>query len=169
MTRYRRMSTFSRSAMDFACASGRTLKPMMIALEADASVTSDSLIAPTPPWMTLTTTSSLESFTRLCFTASTEPCTSAFTMIGSSLTFPALICENRSSKESFAFVSSISLFLLSAMNVSAKLLASFSFWWAMKISPAFGTSLRPRISTGVDGPASLTRLPLSSIMARTLP
>ena len=36
---------FSRSAMDFACASGRTLKPIMIALEADASVTSDSLIA----------------------------------------------------------------------------------------------------------------------------
>ena len=52
-------------------------------------------------------------------------------MIGSSLTFPALIWENRSSKESFAFVSSMSLFLLSAMNVSAKLLASFSFWCAM--------------------------------------
>ena len=32
-----------------------------------------------------------------------------------------------------------------------------------------GTSLRPKISTGIDGPASLTRRPLSSTIARTLP
>ena len=150
-------------------ASGRTLKPMMMALEAEARVTSDSLMVPTPPWITFTTTSSLESFTRLCFTASTDPCTSAFTMMGSSFTFPALIWENRSSRDNFAFVSSINLFFPSVMKVSAKLLASFSFWRATNTSPALGTSLRPRISTGVDGPASFTRLPLSSIMARTLP
>ena len=42
--------------------SGRTLKPTMMALEVVASMTSLSLIAPTPPWMTLTRTSSLESF-----------------------------------------------------------------------------------------------------------
>ena len=48
--------------MDFAVASGRTLKPIMMALEADARVTSDSLMAPTPPWITFTTTSSLDSF-----------------------------------------------------------------------------------------------------------
>ena len=155
--------------MDFAVASGRTLKPIMIALDAAARLTSDSLIAPTPPWMTLTTTSSLDSFIRLCFTASTEPCTSALTISGSSFTFPALIWENRSSRESFIFVSSINLFLLSEIKVSAKLLASFSFSGCTNTSPAFGTSLRPRISTGVDGPASLTRRPLSSIIARTRP
>ena len=45
------MSTFSRSATSPALRSGRTLKPMMIAFDADASSTSDSLIAPTPLWM----------------------------------------------------------------------------------------------------------------------
>ena len=39
----------------------------------------------------------------------------------------------------------------------------------INISPAPGTSLRPSISTGVEGSASLTLLPLSSIIARTLP
>ena len=45
------MSTFSRSATSAALRSGRTLKPMMIAFDAVASSTSDSLIAPTPVWM----------------------------------------------------------------------------------------------------------------------
>jgi len=40
--------TVSRSATSAAFRSGRTLKPMMIALEADARSTSDSLMAPTP-------------------------------------------------------------------------------------------------------------------------
>ena len=41
------MSTFSRSATSAALRSGRTLKPMMIAFDAVASSTSDSLMAPT--------------------------------------------------------------------------------------------------------------------------
>ena len=155
--------------MDFAVTSGLTLKPMMMALEAEARDTSDSLMAPTPPWITFTITSSLDSFTRLCFTASTEPCTSALTMIGSSLMLPALIWLNKSSSDNLAFVSSSNLFLPSEINVSAKFLASFSFTVPTRTSPAFGTSLSPRISTGVDGPASLTLRPLSSIMARTFP
>ena len=107
-------------------------------------ITSDSLIAPTPPWMTFDNNFLVGQFgTRLCFTASTEPCTSAFTMIGSSLTFPALIWMNRSSKDSFAFVSSISLFLLSEMNVSAKLLASFSF----SVSDEYLTCVRNIVKT----------------------
>ena len=61
----------------------------MMAFDALARETSDSVIAPTPPWITFTTTSSLESLTRLCFTASTEPCTSAFTIIGNSFKLPA--------------------------------------------------------------------------------
>ena len=50
------MSTPSRSAVSFATVSVRTLNPMMIAFDVDANVTSDSLIAPTPAWMILTTT-----------------------------------------------------------------------------------------------------------------
>ena len=46
---------------------------MIMAFDAEAKITSDSLIAPTPPCITFTTTSSFESLTRLCFTASTEP------------------------------------------------------------------------------------------------
>ena len=83
------MSTFSLSAAAFAIASGRTLNPMMIALDAEAKITSDSLMAPTPPCTTLIITSSLESFMRLCFTASTDPCTSAFTTRFNSFTLPA--------------------------------------------------------------------------------
>ena len=49
------------------------LNPMIIAFEADASITSDSLIAPTPECIHLTATSSFESLSKLAFTASTEP------------------------------------------------------------------------------------------------
>ena len=66
-------------------------------------------------------------------------------------------------------VSSSRRFLFSETKVAAKFLASLSFSVTTRISPAFGTSLSPRISTGVEGPASFTFLPLSSIMARTLP
>ena len=74
------MSIFSRSAVSRTLLSGRTLKPMMMAFEAEASMMSVSVIAPTPPWMQRTRTSSLESFSRDCLTASTEPCTSALMM-----------------------------------------------------------------------------------------
>ena len=36
-------------------------------------------------------------------------------------------------------------------------------------SPAWGTSCRPWISTGIEGPASSTDFPVSSVMARTRP
>ena len=49
-----------------ALASGRTLKPTMMALEVEASITSLSLMAPTAQWMTRTRTSSLDSFSRDC-------------------------------------------------------------------------------------------------------
>ena len=124
---------------------------------------------PTPPCITLTITSSLESLTRLCLTASTEPCTSAFMIRSSSFMLPACICSNKASSETLCLVSSRSFFLPSAMNVSAIFLASFSLSVAIIISPALGTSLRPSISTGIEGVASLTLLPLSSIMALILP
>ena len=140
-----------------------------MALLAAAKATSDSLIEPTPPCITLTCTSSLESLTSDSFTASTEPCTSALIITGSSFKFPALICVNRSSRLSFALVSSISLFLFSDIKVAANALASLSFSVATKISPALGTLSSPSISTGVDGVACFNLIPLSFIIARTLP
>ena len=77
--------------MSFALASGRTLKPTMMALDVEASMTSDSLMAPTAQWMTRTRTSSLVSFSREALTASAEPCTSAFTMMFRSFSSPCWI------------------------------------------------------------------------------
>jgi hypothetical protein len=51
------------------------------------------LIAPTPAWSSETLTFSLERFCRACERTSTEPATSAFRMIGSSLIRPSWIFE----------------------------------------------------------------------------
>ena len=56
------MSTFSCSASSCALRSGRTLKPMMMAFEAEASSTSVSVIAPTPERSTFSRTFSFDSF-----------------------------------------------------------------------------------------------------------
>ena len=74
---------------------------MMMAPEALASMTSDLFTAPTPVWMTFTRTSSLLIFSRLCFTASALPCTSALTMMSSSLRSPSAIWLNRLSRVTF--------------------------------------------------------------------
>ena len=47
--------------------------------------------------------------------------------------------------------------------------ARFSLSTTTISSPASGTASRPWISTGTDGPASLTWAPLSSVIARTRP
>ena len=60
--------------------SGRTLKPMIVAFVADASVMSFSLMPPTPRCTNASFTSSRSSLRRLSVRASSEPCTSAFTM-----------------------------------------------------------------------------------------
>ena len=52
----------SRFAASRAYASGRTLKPMMVAPSMPASMTSFSVTAPTPLWIVRTRTSLLESF-----------------------------------------------------------------------------------------------------------
>ena len=49
------------------------LNPIINAFEAAAKVISVSVIAPTAPWITLTLTSSVESFSKDCLIASTEP------------------------------------------------------------------------------------------------
>ena len=52
---------------------------------------------------------------------------------------------------------------------SLNILASFSLSKTIKSSPAFAAPLIPKISTGVDGEASLIFFPLSLIIALTFP
>ena len=59
--------------------------------------------------------------------------------------------------------------MLSCALFSLKVFASFSLSRTIKSSPAFDAPLIPKISTGVDGDASLIFLPLSSIIALTFP
>src|SRR5947209_6777014 len=77
MTECCRISTRSRAAMSSAFRSGRTLNAMMMALDADASSTSDSFTAPTPEWMIRIFTFSSDSFVSVSASTSAEPCTSA--------------------------------------------------------------------------------------------
>ena len=67
---------------------------MISAFEAIARFTSDSLMPPTAAYTSWTFTSSFDSFASDCDSASCEPCTSAFTMIGSIFTSPAVISVN---------------------------------------------------------------------------
>src|SRR3712207_8194437 len=93
MIEWRRISTASCFATSAARASGRTLKPMITTAEdddpacvAEPSSTSDSVIAPTPDRITFTLTRSVESFCKVDFNTSTDPCTSALMITSSSLT-----------------------------------------------------------------------------------
>ena len=73
MIEYCFISTLSFSASAFAVGTGLTLNAIIIALETFASVTSDSVTAPTAECITFTLTSSLDNFSNDCFTASTVP------------------------------------------------------------------------------------------------
>ena len=85
----RRISTFSCSASACALRSGRTLKPMMMAFDAEASSTSVSVMAPTPECSTRILTLSFESFCSVSVSTSAEPPTSALRMM---LQFLDLAC-----------------------------------------------------------------------------
>ena len=69
---------------------GRTLKPMMTASEAAASITSDSVMPPTPSRITRTVTCSCGSFAISSASASSEPATSALMTRLSSASSPSL-------------------------------------------------------------------------------
>ena len=73
MIEYVLMSTCSLSAVDVAPIEGLTLNPIIMALDADASITSDSVMAPTPEWITFTRTSSLLIFSSELLRASIDP------------------------------------------------------------------------------------------------
>ena len=84
---------------------------MTMAFEAEASSTSDSLIAPTPLWMIRIFTLSSVSFVSVSASTSAEPCTSALMMIGSSLMPPSAICCLSDSSVSRPPLSAVRLFL----------------------------------------------------------
>ena len=138
--------------MELTAALGLTLKPITTAPEVPASMMSDSLIAPTPVCTILTLTLSLDSFSREDTIAPTEPCTSPLTIRFSSLTSPSWIWLNSSSSVVLEFLARTSSLSLSC-RFSAISLATFSSFTALNTSPACGTSVRPRISTAVAGPA----------------
>ncbi len=105
MTRYRRMSTFSFSACWRDLPVGRTLKPMMMASEAAARVTSVSVMPPTAECTTLMRTSDWSILSKASRSASMEPCTSALTMRFRSVCLPSSMRLNRSSRLIWALVS----------------------------------------------------------------
>ena len=85
------------SASSRALRSGRTLKPMIVALEVAASWMSFSVMPPTPRCTKASLTSSRSSLRRLSVSASSEPCTSAFTIRFSVAASPAWIWLKMSS------------------------------------------------------------------------
>ena len=147
---------------------GRTLNPTIIASEADANNTSDSVIAPTPLWMMLTCISSVDNFWNESVNASTDPSTSPFNMMLSSLKSPRAIRLPISSKVICRCVRT-DCSRTSWVRFAAICFASFSSSNTLNRSPAVGAPSSPSKDTGVDGPASVNSFPRSSCIARTLP
>ena len=127
---------------------------------------------PTPRWTKLSFTSSRSSLRRLSVTASREPWTSALSTRLSVAVSPRWICSKRSS--SLAPV---------AAEATGRCPDRRNRWarasprvravaWSLATrssSPACGGSENPSTCTGIEGSASLTWSPWSSIRALTLP
>ncbi len=140
-----------------------------MALEADASRTSFSLMAPTALCrMRIFTLSVLSRFSRV-WMASFEPCTSTFRTMGSSLIWPCCIFSNRVSRLTrvFIFRRISSRCFCCRKRLSCLALDTSSV--AKNFSPACGRLSRPRIITGWEGPAISRRLLFSSCIARIFP
>ena len=126
---------------------------MMIACDADASMTSDSLIAPdagvddAEPHLGL-----LDLVERRPPARPTEPCTSPLMMMLSSLSPPSLMRAKRSSSVTRPAVRQLlgaeALVALAGHLAGGPLVLDHP-----EASPASTTPPRPRTSTGIDGPA----------------
>ena len=158
----------SLSAMLRALPEGLTLKPIIIASDAEANRTSDSVMAPTALWTILTCISSVDNFSNESDKASTEPSTSPFKMIFNSLNSPNAIRLPISSRVKCFWVLTLCS-LTSCVLLDAICLASFSSANTLNLSPACGAPSKPNTETGIDGPAELIWLPLSSYNALTFP
>ena len=100
--------------------------------------------------------------------ASSEPCVSDLTMHESSFFSSAPIWPSSASSES-ALVCESSCSLRMRAVSSASVRARFSSSMTRNSAPASGTPERPVHLIGVDGGASFTRRPWSSMSERTLP
>src|SRR6202162_5059364 len=165
---WRRISTPFFSASTSALRSGRTLKPMMMAPDADARSTSLVLIAPTPAWRSEILTFSLERPWIACERTSTDPATSAFTIRGSSLIRPSWILLKSWSSEILeeAAITLSRSFCWRKETIERAFVSSSTTW---NVSPARGRSSKPVTSTGVAAPPTATFAPRSSCMERTRP
>ena len=163
-----RISTSSVSAILRAVPVGRTLKPTIIASEAAASMISESLIAPTAPWITLTCIFSVDSLMSESLSASTEPSTSALTITLSSLKSPIAMRRPISSKP-ICFLVRIDCSRWSCSRLLAISRASCSVGNTLNSSPACGAPFKPRIEHGSPGLTSLMRCPRSLNIALIRP
>ena len=100
--------------------------------------------------------------------ASTEPCTSPFKINRSSVTLPSSILLKRLSKLVFWYSRMVSDRSFSSRS-SAICRAIFSSSRTTKFTPTSGTLLKPEISTGIAGPASIIVSPTSLNIARIRP
>ena len=146
---------------------------MMVALAVAANWMSFSLIPPTPRCTKASWTSSRSSRRRPSVTASREPWTSALTIRLRVAASPRWICSKMSSKRAPPERACESRPMLAWrrqwLRFSATRPASFSLGATTKATPGSATSSRPSNWTGVDGPASSTEMPWSSIRARARP
>ena len=150
------MSTPSRSPARRASASGRTLKPMMIASEAEASITSDSLMPPVWEWMMLIATRSCGTLAISSWSASREPATSALRTMLSSLMSPSWARAKTSSRLTLRAWRRARASVLSRLARSwASWRARRSFSTACTNSPASETPSKPSTSTGMPGAGGL--------------
>src|SRR5438046_531237 len=117
--------------------------------------------------MPLSLTSSVDSRSSDSVSASTAPCTAALSTSRSALTSPVLICWCKPSRVMRVAALTLAFSLSARMVAICRALRSSET--ATRTSPAEGTPLRPRISTGSDGPADFTLRPPASSRARIRP
>ena len=133
-------------------------------------MTSDSLMPPTPRWMTLTDTSSCGSRAISSSTASSEPDTSALSTRLSSLSSPSRARLKTSSSETLLPERrAIASVFRRLARSPASWRARRSFSTTRTNSPASGTPSKPSTSVGSPGSARLTLSPRKSLIARTRP
>ena len=116
----------------------------------------------------LTCISSVVSFWSESDKASTDPSTSPFKIIFNSLKSPTFKRRPISSRVIF-FCERTLCSRCNCKRFAAICLASRSSSITMNLSPEVGAPSIPSRFTGVEGPATLIRLPLSSNIAFTLP
>ncbi len=140
-----------------------------MAPDARASSTSLSVMAPTPRRTTSTRTSGVLSWARASARASAGPPWSALMMMGRVETAPSFSARLKSSRLVPRWLRRLWASRSSRWRFWAMSRASPASDTERKLSPADGTPSKPRICTGIEGPADLTVLPRSSNIARTLP